>query len=200
MKFLRPITLALTVFTVSCGPDSSQKSTAQQPTGARIRSADDWVGEKAKNNGFTKDASGNMVPKTDKRSFYENKSASRYGSKEFSKSEYKAGDFAKKSWWGNKNYAPKAYAGNTDGSRFQTPSDLQGQGAREANNAADIPDNYQTGTYATGNANETGNAPVQKGSNDAIENRRKVFAQPDIIDYREQRSLTVEQSKSILGN
>jgi hypothetical protein len=38
-----------------------------------------------------------------------------------------------------------------------------------------------------------------KSSNDGIENRRETFQPPEIIDWREQRSLSVDQSRGILG-
>ncbi len=197
MKPVRAIVVLLLALIASCGTDADKN--APQPQ-ARKSMNERFGGGGRDPSSFQQDSNGKLKTDASKRSFYENKSDSNYGGKEFTKGEYKAGEFAKKSWWGNKNYAPKAYAGNTDGSRFQTASGLQDQGAREANNAADIPDNYRTGSYATGNANEAANAPVQKGSNDSIENRRKVFDQPEVFDYREQRSITVDQSKSLLGN
>ena len=151
-------------------------------------------------NSYQQDSSGKFYIKDEKRSGFEGKTDTNFAGKSFKKEEYKAGDYAKKSWWGNKEYERQAYDGNTDGSRFQTPSKLQGQGAREAGNAADIPDNYQTGNYATGNAREAANAPIKKGTSAAIDNHKDDYAQPEIIDWREQRSLSVDQSKSILGH
>ena len=151
-------------------------------------------------NGYKQDAKGNWVPQNDRRSEFESQSDSNYAKKDYKKTDYKTGDYAKKSWWGNKDYAAKPYAGNTDGSRFQTKSKLQGQGAREAGTNAKIPDNYKTGDYATGAANEAGATPIKKGSNDQIENRQETFQQPEIIDWREQRKLTMDESKGILGH
>ena len=92
-----------------------------------------------------------------------------------------------------------ATASNTDGSRFQKTSRLQGQGAREAGTNARIPDPYQTGTYATGAARETGATPIGISPNTEIDNRRKNYQQPEMIDWREQRSLTKDQATGILG-
>lgn len=197
MKPVRSAACLLLVLTASCGTDADKPASTPQ---ARKSMNERFGGGGRDPNSFQQDANGKLMINDSKRSYYESKGESYYGGKEFKKQEYKAGDYAKKSWWGNKEYDRQAYDGNTDGSRFQTPSDLQGKGAREAGSAADIPDKYQTGTYATGSANEAGNAPIKKGTNDAIENRRKVFEQPEIIDYREQRALTVDQSKSLLGN
>lgn len=192
MKTLRLIAL-LPLLLASCASDKDQKTTAAPAK----RSLNQRMTE---NNGYKQDAKGNWVPQTDRRSSFESQSDSNYGKKDYQKKDYKTGDYAKKSWWGNKDYAAKPYAGNTDGSRFQTKSKLQGQGAREAGTNAKIPDNYKTGDYATGAANEAGATPIKKGSNDQIENRQETFQQPEIIDWREQRKLTMDQSKGILGH
>ena len=192
--FIAPLSLLF----ASCASD--KKTTASpQSNGGTERSVDEWVQETSKDNGFKKDANGNLVPKADKRSSFESKGEANYAKKDFKKQEYKTGDYAKKSWWGSKDYAPKAYAGNTDGSRFKTSSTLQGQGAREAGTDAKLPDRYQTGNYATGTAREAGTSPIKKSGNDLTENRQKTFQQPEIIDWREQRSLSRDQSKGILG-
>lgn len=153
------------------------------------------------NNGYTQDAAGNWVPRNDKRSSFESQGASGYfnNKSNYNKQTYQAGEYSKKSWWGNKDYGRKSYAGNTDGSRFQKSSRLQGQSAREAGGSADIPDAYQTGGYATSAAREAGNHDIDKPSDAETDIRRRVFPQPAITDWREQRSLTLEQSKGILG-
>ncbi len=188
------------MFAASCASKSgADKSTASAPSGQK--SMNERFGGGGRDPGsYRQDSSGKFYLKDDKRSTFEGKTDANFAGKSFKKQEYKAGEYAKKSWWGNKEYDRKAYDGNTDGSRFQTSSNLQGKGAREAGNAADIPDNYQTGTYATGDAREAGRAPIPKGTSAAIENRKDDYSQPAIIDWREQRSLSVDQSKSILGH
>ena len=199
MKTLRLIAL-LPLLLVSCASDQGKKTTATPPPQrGRERNVDEWVQETSKDNGFKKDANGNLVPNSDKRSSFESKGEANYAKGVYKKQEYKTGDYAKKSWWGNKDYESKKYAGNTDGSRFQTRSSLQGLGAREAAASAKLPGNYKTGNYATTAAREAGTTPIKKGSNDQIENRHETFQPPEIIDWREQRSLSMEQSKGILG-
>jgi len=149
---------------------------------------------------FKADANGNFVPQDNKRSSFETKGQSPYFKGDYAKKDYKTGDYAKKSWWGNKEYGRQQYAGNTDGSRFQKDSRFDGKGARESGSAADIPDAYQTDTYATNAARETGKDKLTKPANAEIENRREVFQQPDILDWQEQRKLSLEQSRGILGH
>jgi len=191
----------LVLLPVSCAKDSgAEKKQAAAPTGARIRTADEWLDDTTKDNGYKTDANGNLVPRSgQKRSSFENKGESPYFKGEYSKKNYKAGEYAKKSWWGNKDYGRQEYAGNTDGSRFQKNSRFDGKGARESGSAADIPGPYQTENYATGAAREAGKGNLTKPGNAEIENRREVYQQPDVVDWREQRKLSMEQSKGILG-
>jgi hypothetical protein len=185
---LLPLLLA-----ASCATDSGRKDSSGdgfKPLSQRLE----------ENNGYTQDEAGNWVPRDDKRSSFESQGASPYFKGDYNKKTYQAGEYSKKSWWGNKDYGRKSYAGDTDGSRFKNSSSQQGRSAREAGNSADnIPDTYQTGGYATSEAREAGTGNLAKPSDAETDIRRRVFPQPAIIDWREQRSLTLEQSKGILG-
>lgn len=149
--------------------------------------------------GYTQDSEGNWKATGDKRSSFESQGESPNFQGEYRKSTYKTGEYAKKSWWGNKDYGRKSYDGNTDGSRFMTPSALDGKNAREGGTSAEIPDTYKTNKFATSEAKETTRQNVSKPSDAETDSRRRIFQQPEIIDWREQRSLSVEQSKGILG-
>lgn len=184
--------LVLPLLLSSCGSDGGNKATASTPAPRKTLSE-----RMSEDGGYKQDANGKWAPRSDKRSPYESQGASQYGSKEYKKQEYKAGDYAKKSWLGGKEYDRKAYAGNTDGSRFQKASDLSGKGARETETTFKTPDQYKTGNYATTAAREAGNSPIAKTSNDMIENRRNDYQPPEIIDWREQRSM--DRSKGLFG-
>ncbi len=195
MKIFPFATLAASLCLAACAGDKGNNtSTAAAPA---HKSMSERMNE---NNGYAQDAEGNWKPRNDKRSPFESQGESAYFKKDFQKKEYQTGDYAKKSWWGNKAYDRQAYAGNTDGSRFQKTSNLKDKGAREAATQGDFQQSYDTGTYGTGAAREAGAKPIAKGSNDSIENRRKVYTQPEIVDWREQRSMTMDQSKGILGH
>jgi hypothetical protein len=194
MKILGFFALLPLLF-ASCASDEPSPSAA---TPARKSMNERFGGGGRDPDSVTQDKSGKIVPNA-KRSPYESKGESNFAGKDFKKQQYKAGDYARKSWWGNKDYAPKAYAVNTDGSRFQTSSALDGKGAREAATNAKTPDNYDTASYATDAAREAGNSPIKKSSNAEIENRQQVFDQPEIIGWRERRSITMDRAKGILG-
>lgn len=148
--------------------------------------------------GYKQDSEGNWVAKDNRRSPYESMGQSAYFSKDFKKKDYQAGDYAKKSWWGNKEMDRQSYAGNTQAPVPQK-SELQGKGARELGKVMNTPGSYGTTPYGTTSARETGAGGIAKPSNDGIENRREGYQQPEIIDWRAQRSLSVDQSRGILG-
>lgn len=147
-------------------------------------------------NSFTQGPDGKLKMNDAKRSQFENQGESHLSNKSFRKQDYKAGDYAKKSWWGNKEYGRQAYDGNTDGSRFQQTSRLDGQGADEAGSQARVPGDYSTGNYATGDTRESGDIRVRESDSTARESTRK----NDQFQWDEERTLSVEQSRSILGH
>jgi hypothetical protein len=185
-----PCLLALLL--ASCASDSNNSGRPESTRG----SLSERLNEK---NGYKQDADGNWVPQNDKRSPYESKGQSSYFKGQYEKKAYKAGEYSKTSFWGNKEYGTRQYSGSTDGSRFQKDSRLSGQGARESGNSADIPKTYQTDSYATSAAHEAGNTAIARPADAETEMRRKIYQPPEIIDWREQRQLSLEQSKGILG-
>jgi hypothetical protein len=195
LKRIRVILCLPLLLLVSCSSDSDSSSSGSAPTPAR-RSLSQRLDE---SNGYKQDSEGNWIPQSDKRSSFEMNRESAYFKGDYAKKQYKTQDFAKKSWWGDTKYESKQYEGNTDGSRFQTTSKFQQQGAREANTAADIPDAYKTGNYATSTAREAGSKRLGKSSDAETDVRRRVFPQPEIYDWREQRNLSVSETKGILG-
>lgn len=198
MKLSRPILWLLVWLPVSCASDSGKDSPpadsatapVHQPLSQRIE----------QKNGYKQDAGGNWVPVNDQRSSFESKGKSPYFQSQYQTKDYQTQEVARKSWWGTKQYEHQKYAGNTDGSRFRNDSPLGGMGAREAGTAADIPAPYQTGSYATSAAREAGKRDLTKRSDAQTDARRKVYPAPEIIDWKEQRSLSVDQSKGILGH
>ena len=192
MSISRSIPLLLTLLAASCASDSGKSTPEPEPQ----KSLSQRLNE---SNGYKQDANGNWVPRNDKRSSFETQADSHDFKGEYSGKTYKAGEYAKKSWWGNKDYGSQSYTGNTDGSRFQQKSRLDGQSARETGSNAKIPGPYQTGNYGTSAARESGKTNLSKPSDAATESRRRVYEQPEIIDWKQQRAITLDQSKGILG-
>lgn len=149
--------------------------------------------------GYKQNESGEWVPKSDKRSAYDRQRDSPYFKGKVEKESYKTGEYAKKSWWGNKDYGKKSYTGNTDGSRFQTKARQDGQVARDDGRAARATNPFKTNTLARETARETRNAAIDRPVNAAVESRRNTYKAPSVIDWREQRSMSVDRSRGILG-
>jgi hypothetical protein len=202
MKAPAAIAFLPLILTVSCSTGSGDDPARPVPRsqqGARIMSDQEWLTEKTRDNGLVQDNDGNWVPRSNKRSQLENQGSSPYFQGQYARKTYKPGDYKKTSFWGRKDYGRQSYGGDTDGGRFQTASRHDGQSAREASNAADIPGTYQTGDYGTAAAREAGVSGLTKPANAETENRREVYQAPEIIDWRQQRQLSLEQSRGILG-
>lgn len=149
--------------------------------------------------GYKQNDSGEWVPKSDKRSAFDSQRDSPYFKGNVKKEEFKTGEYAKKSWWGSKDYEKKSYEGNTDGSRFQTKATQEGQMSRYDGMAAQTSAPYKTNTLERPTAREGQYPAIERPSNAAVESRRRVFKAPSIIDWKEQRSMSMDQSRGILG-
>jgi hypothetical protein len=176
---------------VSCASDSADSTPEPHKTlSQRIDES----------NGYKQDADGNWKPKTDKRSPFESQGESAYFKGNVGKKDYKTGELSTKSWWGNKDYGSKQYSGNTSAAGIKKSSSIGDKGASETGKSAGVSnENYQTGAYATGSARESKTGNITKTTDDVTNRRRNAYPPPEIIDWREQRSLSVEQSKGILG-
>lgn len=193
--------LLLPVFALgSCASsDTADSTTPVASSGARVRDAYEWLDDVTKDNGFVNDANGNLVPKSDKRSSFESKRQSAYFKGDYNKKQFKTTDYQTKAWWGKSDYTRPVYAGDTDGSRFQTTSNLNGVQSRESATRAYQTAGYNTGSYATGGAREAAGRRLDRPSNAITDNRREVFTAPSMIDWKAERALNMKQSRGILG-
>ena len=194
MKKLHLLAFLPVLLLVACGSDSPSASSPAAAENGR-KKLSERLGE---NNGYKQDADGNWVPQVDRRSEYERRGENQNYKKNYSKQTYKTGDYAQKSWWGNKSYSRPTYSTQSDGSSFQKTSTLQTRNARETGANANIPSTYQTGSYGTGSARESGRKVIS-GTSSSTEDRQRVYEEQEIIDWKEQRGLSMEQSKGLLG-
>lgn len=150
--------------------------------------------------GYKQNEDGSWVPKSDKRSEYDSQRESPYFKGKVDKKDYKTGDYAKKSWWGaDKDYGRKSYEGNTDGSRFQTTARQDGQMSRLAGQQASLSGPFETNTLDRKSARESSASAIPRPTDAAVQSQRGKYKAPSIIDWREQRSMSVDQSRGILG-
>jgi hypothetical protein len=187
------ITLAASCLLASCASDSGS-ATAAAGSGARPLSQ-----RVHENHGYKQDSEGNWKPQSDRRSPFESQGSSPNFQGAYQKKDYQTATIDRKSWWGKSERPRDSYQGNTDASGLKTTSRLQGQGASEAGGAARLPGNYRTGTFATNSSRETGGKRHDRPSDAETDIRRRVFNPPSVVDWREQRKLSMEQSRGILG-
>jgi len=151
-----------------------------------------------RNYGYQVDDKGNWVPRTDKRSQYEGRGGSAYFNGEVGKKTFQAEQLQKGSWMGNKPYDRKAHRLNGAQSDLGAPSRL-------SNQQASLEHRLQTPEHITGNhlpnnrAHESSTGSIERPSDAETDVRRRVYGRPDIIDYRQQRDLSIQQSKQLLG-
>ncbi len=199
MKHLRSFLWLLVILPVSCASDSGGGKTADNKTATGAPTHKTLNQRLTENNGYKVDANGAWVPKSDQRSSFETKGQSPYFQGNYNSKQYQTSEYGKKSWWGNKDYGKQSYGGNTDGGRFQTTSRYSKSNAKENSSSASVPGPYQTHTYATGAAREAGVPGVSKKT-DHSSDLSKEYPMPDVIDWKEQRTLSLDQSKAILGH
>jgi hypothetical protein len=154
LNFPRHIAIACLplVLLLSCGSSNKAPGSAAVPKKAETSGFKPFSQRIDERNGYAVDENGNWVPRNNKRSSFESQGPSPYFSGEYGKKNYKAGEYARKSWWGNKEFGRNSFTGDTDGSRFQSDSGLSGQRAREKGSATGFSGNYEAGSFATGSA------------------------------------------------
>lgn len=178
---------------VSCAGEGADPST---PAVAERKGLSERLSETG---GYKQNENGEWVPKSDKRSAYDSQRDSPYFKGKVEKERYQTGGYAKKSWWGSKDYGKKSYAGNTDGSRFQTTARQEGQMSRDDGRAARSTDPFATNTLARESARESRNPAIGRPSSASVESSRNSYKAPSVIGWKEQRSMSMDRSRGILG-
>jgi hypothetical protein len=205
LKTLRSILPLVALFAASCAKDSGSSGNQQAAEGARVKNFDSWAS--GMGGGYAQDENGNWVPKDgSKRSSFDRQDRdSPYFKGAFAGKdrEYKAGEFSKKTWHGNKEYARAAYDGNTDGSRFQTASAYGDKTARDAGKVARDASRAarEGGSYDTSTARESGGNRLDRPSDAETDARRREFISPirSTVDWQAQRQMSIKETKSLLG-
>jgi len=150
--------------------------------------------------GYVRDSEGNWLPRSDRRSQYEQRTASGVNQrKDFNTRRFGANQYQTAEWTRRQSAPPQAYTGETDGSGFQITAAAQDQTARQSGSRARIPDQYQTDNFGAGDSRENNARRHDRPSDDQTENRRDKFTPPEIIDWRQQRDMSVDQSRSMLS-
>lgn len=180
----------------SCGTGGGGDGTGAAQASATLAPLSQRLNEQQ---GYVSDAEGNWKPRNNRRSQFENLSASgmdrrnSYATRRYDATEYKTAE-----WTRARSSAPKGYTGDTDGSRFRSTAGVQGQTHRESSARVNTPGAYQTSGYGTSISREDGARRHDRPADAQTENRRGTYVMPEIIDWRQQRELSIDQSRSIL--
>jgi hypothetical protein len=193
------LVVAYALIACSCADASKDQGNAAREA-AKPRTMEQRFNSKEKI-GYFKDSEGNWKANSNKRSSFESKGESSLAKRQYNGKQYNAGEVQKKSWWGDRNYDKKVYQGNTDANRFLTKSAYSEQSANEGTQTArDAGRRYQTESIARKSASEESGTHMQHSSDAETDNRRRVFAEPSVIDWKAQRSMDVQQTRSLLGH
>lgn len=150
-------------------------------------------------NGYKQDDQGNWVPMSDKRSSFERVGASPYFRGERNEKEYRTGEYKKSSWWGKKDFRTSEWQGNRNAEGFQTTARQESRKAREAGMRSGMTDRYPSDEFVTGTARESQQRGIENTTDAETELRRRSYRAPDVLDWSQQRRLSREETKSLLG-
>lgn len=118
----------------------------------------------------------------------------------YAKRDFSGKSHERKSFWGKKDYASKAFDGGRDASRFQQGAREGGlwakQGALVSNETGR---SYDRGRDFGGSAAEVSRSPLSRPSDAEVDARRRVYKQPKVEDVQRKRALTIDDTRSMLG-
>ncbi|BDS08913.1 hypothetical protein NT6N_39530 [Oceaniferula spumae] len=175
---------------VSCG--SEQTVTKEQ-----VRK-DAWGNKETFSVG--KDKDGNPMMKSDRRSSMEGKTSHMASNRDFAGKDYSKTSYRKKRWGGNTIFGRKKYEGNTDASRYkQEPWFVQKQASAQGKTAYGSDKSFNVNPFSTSTAHEQGGRRVVHKSDAETDVRRRVFIQPDIMDWKKQQGLSISDTNRKLG-
>jgi hypothetical protein len=183
---------------VSCGNSGPNASGSESSANAGFQPLSQRLDRQS---GFSQDAEGNWQPAgSNQRSQFEGRSASGTNTRnQFEASRFSTRSLDRPQWARNEAEKPQRFDGHTDGSGFQTPAADQNRRARDANARARIPGNYRTSPFATSQSRENNAKRHDRPTDYQTERARDSFEDPSITDWREQRNLSLDQSRSILS-
>lgn len=147
---------------------------------------------------YEKDEHGMLRSRSDKRSQYEGKSTylgtTGYGGKQYRSKKYNA------QRWQKQSNVTKPYMGNTDGSRFQTASNEAVQKSRFSESQSNYGNQeFGTRSVAKRGADKRYDRDITTDENHSIRKRRDNRPDPTIMSRKDYGSLSVTETKSLLG-
>jgi len=187
--------VAVSGILAGCSGESTHKVTTTRRT-----STDPLIDRFAGNYQYAKGSDGSTKIVSDRRSQYEGRRMDEFG-KSIAHKQYATREQKKRSWWGKKNYEPKAWLGAKRSPDAGRKSWFASKHAKEGGEmAAASGKRYnKTGAYETGAAYEAGTRRLGHPQDARVENLRATSPKPKIIGWEEQRRMSMEQTRSLLG-
>lgn len=148
-----------------------------------------------------KDADGNPVMKSDKRSQFENKSSNSMSNRDFRGQDYTKKSYRKDRWGGGKSFGLKKFEGNTDASRYQKePWFVKKQALKGSSQARVSNKKFLVNPFRSQKKSYTrGVRELPKPESSRVIQKRNSMGQPTITDWKSQKGLSVKDTNSMLG-
>ena len=147
-----------------------------------------------------KDDDGNPVMKSDLRSGFEGRRSHVASTRDFKGEDYSTKSYSKKRWHGNTQYQSKSYDGNTNANHYKTePWFVQKQARNSGKESTAEGKAYKVNSYGKSAAREQGVPRLEYASDAETDVRRRVYKQPDIINWKDQQDLSVQDTNRLLG-
>ncbi|MCP5535586.1 MAG: hypothetical protein H7A51_05035 [Akkermansiaceae bacterium] len=192
MKFSKTILLSIGV-TMLLGACASE----QTVTKTQVKK-DAWGRDERYTVG--KDKDGNPVMKSDRRSSLEGKQSNIAAGRDFQGKDYSTKSYRKKRWGGNTFFARKKYEGNTDASQYKKePWFVQKQAAAAGQRAQADGKSYAVNPFKKSTAGEQGATRIAHTQDAETQVRRRVYKQPEITNWKDQKGLSVKDTNRMLG-
>lgn len=168
-------------------------------TSERKTASDPLLERYAGNYRYEKGTDGSAKIVSDNRSGYEGRQAEGFG-KSVANKRFATSEQTKRPWWGKKDYGRKGWDGGKEAPDAGRKSWFGSQRAKEGGQMAQAGGkSYRTGQYGTGPAREAGTERLGHPEDAQTRNRRDSSPDPKIIGWEEQRKMSMEQTRGILG-
>ncbi len=168
-------------------------------TSERKVASDPLLQRYAGNYGYEKGTDGSKKIVSDNRSGFEGRRVEGFD-KSVENKQFATKERTKRPWWGKKDYGSKSWNGSKEAPAAGRKSWFGSRRAKEGGQMARAAGKtYGTGEYGTGAAHEAGTTRLGRPEDASTRNRRDSAPEPNIIGWEEQRKMSMEQTRGILG-
>ena len=194
-----------TAWLVSCGADPSAAGGSAAASGSSVAAvasaqASPMTLEQRCNTkyGYYQDDKGNWKPRDDRRSSFDGAGASAYFQGAYQTKDCATPTFRNTAWWGSKDYTARTIQSKNAGVNHSARAD----GSRSREDGSVSPADSRrvvAGNVSTRAAGEGRKGPLKAAAASENETPEKSYVPPTVVDWQEQRALSVDQTKSLLG-